>query len=105
MTGTESHHITLVNLVTVRPGITQQAVLDSLRHNTETVIMTLKGWISTTLIASCDGQRVVIHSQWDSAADVEAMRADPRMAAYFPNISELAAFDSMVGVDVLSHHR
>jgi len=96
---------TLVNIVTVRSHSTQDAVLASLRQNTETVIMTLKGWISTTLVASADGQRVVIYSQWDSAADIEAMRADPRMTAYFPHIAELAAFDSLVGTVVLVHQR
>jgi quinol monooxygenase YgiN len=97
-------HVTLINVLTVQPGATQQEVLEALRQNTETVIKTLKGWISTTLIAGSDGQRVVIHSHWHSAADVEAMRADPRMIAYFPIISALATFDSIVGLDVLSHH-
>jgi len=97
--------VTLINTVTVKPGATQSDVLDSLRYNTETVITTLKGWISTTLIASEDGGRVIIQSQWDSAADVAAMPTDPRMLAYFPEISELAAFDSTVGRVVLAHHR
>jgi len=96
--------ITLVNVVTVKSGNTQQAVLDSLRHNTETVIMTLKGWISTTLIVGGDGQRVVIYSQWEAVVDIEAMRSDPRMLAYFPKISELAAFDSMVGTVAMTRH-
>jgi len=96
---------TLVNIVTVRPNATQAAVLASLRQNTETVIMALKGWISTTLIASADGQRVVIYSQWDSPADIEAMRADPAMTAYFPQVSEIATFDSIVGTVVMVHQR
>jgi len=100
--------VTLINVVAVKPGATQSAVIDSLRHNTETVITTLKGWISTTLIASAPspgesgGDRVVIHSQWASADDIEAMRTDPRMQAYFPKISELASFDSMIGSVVLA---
>ncbi len=102
---TEPSSATLINVVTVKPGASQQAVLESLRHNTETVIMTLKGWVSTTLVASTGGDRVIIYSQWDSAADIEAMRADPRMQAYFPKISELAAFDATVGGVVLAHRR
>jgi len=96
--------ITLVNVLTVRAG-TQQALLASLRENTETVIRTLQGWISTRLIASSDGQRVVIYSEWDSAADLDAMRADPRMQAYFPYVAELATIDSTTGTAVLTHHR
>lgn len=96
--------ITLINVLSVSPE-RQQELIESLRQNTETVIKTLKGWVSTSLIASSDGKRVVIHSQWDSAADVEAMRSDPRMQAYFPKIMALASLDSIVGTDVVSHHR
>jgi quinol monooxygenase YgiN len=67
--------------------------------------MTLKGWRSTTLVTSADGHRIVIYSQWDSQADIEAMRNDARMMAYFPQIGELAAFDSMIGTVALSHQR
>ncbi|AZG08988.1 antibiotic biosynthesis monooxygenase [Pigmentiphaga sp. H8] len=104
MTIAAQQAVTLVNVLSVHPG-KQQELLASLRQNTETVIRTLPGWISTRLIASGDGKRIVIHSQWDSAADVEAMRADPRMQAYFPTIRDLASFDSILGTDVLSHHR
>ena len=96
--------ITLVNILTVRAGM-QQALLASLRENTETVIRTMQGWISTRLIASSYGQRVVIYSEWDSAADLDAMRADPRMQAYFPHVAELATIDSTAGTAVLTHHR
>ncbi len=105
MAATATQPVTLINVLAVQPGVAQQAVIDSLHQNTETVIMTLKGWISTTLVASSDGKRVIIHSHWDDVADIDAMRADPRMIAYFPEISEMASFDSMVGVDVLSQHR
>ena len=93
--------VTLINIISVKPGVQQSAVIDSLRQNTETVIKTLKGWQSTSIIASHDGQRAVIHSVWDSEADINAMRSDPRMQAYFPKISELASFDSTVGTRVL----
>jgi quinol monooxygenase YgiN len=96
--------ITLINVLSVEPQ-KQPALVGLLRENTETVIKTLKGWISTSLIASGDGKRVVIHSQWESLADVEAMRTEPRMAAYFPKIVALASFDSIAGTVVLSHQR
>jgi quinol monooxygenase YgiN len=87
---------TLVNVLTVDPA-NQTQLLELLRANTDKVIRTLDGWIATNLIASADGTRVVIHSQWRDVASVEAMRRDPRMVAYFPRIAALAAFDSIVG--------
>jgi quinol monooxygenase YgiN len=86
----------LLNILTFDP-INQGRLLEMLRDNTDTVIRTLDGWISTTLIASADGRRVVIHSQWRDAAAVAAMRSDPRMVAYFPKLAALASFDSIVG--------
>lgn len=96
--------VTLVNVLSVEPR-KQQELVELLRQNTETIIKTLKGWIATSLIASGDGKRVIIHSHWDTAADVEAMRSDPRMQAYFPRIKELASFDSMTGAVVMAHQR
>ena len=57
---------TLVNVLTVDPA-NQTRLLDLLRANVDTVIRTLDGWIATNLIASADGTRVVIHSQWRNA--------------------------------------
>ena len=104
MTTAANTPVVLVNVLSVKPE-TQRELLESLRHNTETVIMTLKGWIATNLIASTDGKRVVIYSHWETPADVDAMRSDPRMQAYFPKISELASFDSTVGSVVVAHQR
>jgi hypothetical protein len=73
MTTATETPVTLINLLTVAPE-RQQELVALLRENTETVITTLKGWIATSLIPSADGTRVVIHSQWDGAADVAAMR-------------------------------
>jgi quinol monooxygenase YgiN len=86
----------LLNILTVDPS-NQGRLLEMLRDNTDMVIRTLDGWISTTLIASADGKRVVIQSQWRDAAAVAAMRSNPRMVAYFPKLAALASFDSIVG--------
>jgi len=87
---------TLLNVLTVDPSH-QAQLLEMLRENIETVIRTLDGWIATTLIASTDGSRVVIHSQWQDNAAIAAMRVDPRMVSYFPKLAALASFDSIVG--------
>ena len=87
---------TLINVLTVDPRNTA-TLLDLLRTNTDTVIRTLDGWISTSFIAAADGTRIVIHSQWRDAASIEGMQRDPRMVAYFPQFSALASFQSIVG--------
>ena len=96
--------IILINLLKVKPG-QQDALIALLKQNIDTVIRTLDGWKATRLIAAQDGAGVVIHSEWETPAAVEAMRSDPRMKAYFPKIIELASFDSITGSTVLSEAR
>lgn len=86
----------LINLLKVEPG-EQAALLALLKQNIESVVRTLEGWRTSRLIAGNDGASVVIYSEWDSPDAIEAMRADPRMKAYFPRILELARFDSSMG--------
>ena len=88
--------VILINLLKVKPG-KQEALVALLKQNTETVIRTLHGWKTTRLIAAKDGTGVVIYSEWETPAAIEAMRSDPRMKAYFPKIIQLASLDSLVG--------
>ena len=92
--------VILINLLKVKPG-KQDALIALLKQNTDTVVRTLHGWKTTRLIAAKDGAGVVIYSEWETPAAVEAMRSDLRMKAYFPKIIELASFDSLVGSAVL----
>jgi quinol monooxygenase YgiN len=96
--------VILINLLKVKPG-KQDALIALLQHNTDTVIRTLQGWKTTRLIAAGDGAGVVIYSEWENAAAVEAMRSDPRMQACFPEVMELASLDSIMGSAVLSETR
>ncbi len=93
--------VILINLLKVKPG-EQDALIALLKQNIDTVIRTLQGWKTTRLIAAMDGHSIVIYSEWMTAADVNAMRSDPRMQAYFPKILELASVESVVGAAVLS---
>ncbi|HEV7307123.1 antibiotic biosynthesis monooxygenase family protein [Ensifer sp.] len=93
--------VTLVNVLTVEPG-KQAQLITLLKRNIDTVIRTLDGWRTSRLIAAKDGASVVIYSEWETPAAVEAMRADPRMKAYFPQILELASLQSVVGEMVFS---
>jgi quinol monooxygenase YgiN len=96
--------VILINLLKVKPG-KQDALIALLKQNTDTVIRTLQGWKTTRLIAAQDGAGVVIYSEWETPAAVEAMRSDPRMRAYLPQIIELASLDSIVGWAVASETR
>lgn len=96
--------VILINLLKVKPG-KQDALIALLKQNIETVIRTFDGWRMTRLIAAKDGTGVVIHSEWETPAAVDAMRNDPRMRAYFPRISELASLDSIMGSPVLTETR
>lgn len=93
--------VILVNVLRAKPG-KQDALIALLKQNTDAVIRTLPGWKATRLIAARDGAAVVIHSEWDTQAAVEAMRGDPRMKAYFPRIMELASFESIMGEGVMN---
>jgi quinol monooxygenase YgiN len=93
---------TLVNILTVEPE-NQTTLIDKLRENTQNVISTLPGWISTSVHASHDQRRVVIYSQWRDLDSVRAMQSHPQMRAYFPQIAALASFDS-ISCDVAYNH-
>jgi len=88
--------VILINLLKVKPE-RQDALIALLKQNTDTVVRTLHGWKTTRLIAAKDGASVVIYSEWQTPAAVEAMRSDPRMKAYLPKILELASLDSIMG--------
>ena len=94
---------TLINILTVEPE-NQQKLIRLLRDNTESVVSSLEGWISTSFIAATDQRHVVIYSEWRNLASVEAMRANPDMVAYFPRIAALAAFDGFAGDVVYTRH-
>ncbi len=94
---------TLINILTVEPE-NQPKLIALLQDNTENVVSTLGGWISTSFIAAKDQRRVAIYSQWRDLASVQAMRDHPDMAAYFPRIAALAAFDGFAGDVVYSRH-
>lgn len=96
--------VILINLLKVKPG-KQDALIALLKQNIDTVVRTLHGWKTTRLIAAKDGAGVVIYSEWETPAAIEAMRSDPRMKAYFPKIIDLASVDSLVGSAVFSETR
>lgn len=96
--------VTLINLLKVDPG-KQAELIEMLKRNIDTVVRTLDGWRTSRLIAGSDGASVVIYSEWETPTAVEAMRADARMKAYFPQILEVASLQSILGETVFSDNR
>jgi heme-degrading monooxygenase HmoA len=84
---------TLINVLTVEPA-NQRKLVDMLTSATDGLFSTFAGWISTSLLASTDGKRVVIYSQWRSSRDIEAFRKNPDVGPYFQQIAALAKFES-----------
>ncbi|MBK5566558.1 antibiotic biosynthesis monooxygenase [Ensifer sp. 2YAB10] len=96
--------VTLVNVLKVEPD-KQAQLIALLKRNIDTVIRSLAGWRTSRLIAARDGTSVIIYSEWETQASVEAMRSDVRMKAYFPQILELASLESILGEAVFSDNR
>jgi quinol monooxygenase YgiN len=99
-----SKPVVLINVLKVESK-KQEALIALLTQNIDTVVRTLDGWKTSRLIASADGATIVIYSEWETPAALEAMRDDPRMKACFPKILELASVDSIIGATVLSKTR
>ena len=68
----------------------QGAIVASLSRFTDDVTAALPGFIAVAVHASVDGARVVNYVQWRSAADMDAMRSDPRFAAHMAEVGSLA---------------
>src|SRR5260370_41222645 len=94
---------TLSNILTVAPK-NEPEPIELLRANTEKVVSTPEGWISTSFIVAKDRRRVAIYSQWRDLASVEAMQTNPAMRAYFPRIAALAAFEGFAGDVTYADH-
>lgn len=80
---------TLINTFTVEAG-KSDAVVASLRDVTENVMRTLPGFIGASVHTSTDGTHVANYVQWRTAADCQAMFADPRAQAHMAEVSALA---------------
>ncbi|MDR8020172.1 antibiotic biosynthesis monooxygenase family protein [Nesterenkonia aerolata] len=81
--------VTFVNVIDVNPG-KQQEVIDLLIEGTEKVISKRPGFISVTLLASLEKNRVINIARWESGAAVKATQADPAAADYAARTASLA---------------
>ena len=86
---------TLVNIFTVTPD-TQPKTHALLKESIETLFRTLPGWISSNLVKSRDGTRIIVYSQWRSADDIEAYRRDPGFQAHIRRFDSTQVPDSFI---------
>jgi len=84
---------TLVNVFTAEPD-NQAEVLALLQDGIETMFNKMPGWISSNVLKSRDGSRVVVYSQWRDSKDIDALRQDPRMRPYLQRFGALAKHET-----------
>lgn len=86
----------LVNLISIFSVDTpnQPALLKTLQDGTETFFSQMPGFISSTVLVSRDGKRVINYSQWRTADDIAAFRRDGRFLPYLQQLRALASIES-----------
>ena len=94
--------VTLINVFTAKPG-KQQELARTLAEGTRSFFSKQPGSLSSSVVVGGDGSKVANISQWRSADDIAAFRADPRFADYMKCIVGLAAGESMMGHTTYSH--
>ena len=82
----------LINVFTVEPH-NQQRLIDLLVEATERSVRQAAGFISARLHRSLDGTKVTMYAEWRSAADYEAMRANPAPLPYLQQALAIARFE------------
>jgi heme-degrading monooxygenase HmoA len=80
---------TLINVFTVQSG-RQRELVELLTTATEEVMRHRPGFVAANIHASTDGTRVVNYAQWGSAADFEAMLADPEAQVHMRQAAAIA---------------
>lgn len=89
---TDDQSIVMINVFTVSPG-DQDRLVDLLTSATSGVVDQAPGFISAALHKSVDGTKVAMYARWRSAADYEAMRADPRPLPYLKEALGFSTFE------------
>jgi heme-degrading monooxygenase HmoA len=85
--------VNLINIFSV-DNLNQRALLNALQGGTETFFSQMPGFVSSTILASKDGKRVINYSQWRSADDIAGFRQDSRFLPYLQQLRSLASVES-----------
>jgi heme-degrading monooxygenase HmoA len=81
--------VVFVNVIEVEPA-RQREVVGLLKEATESVIRRRQGFLSSMILASLDGARVINVARWQSAEAVKATQSDPAAAEYAKRLLSLA---------------
>jgi heme-degrading monooxygenase HmoA len=86
----------LVNLISIFSvdNLNQRALLKALQDGTETFFSQMPGFVSSTVLVSKDGKRVINYSQWRTVDDIAAFRRDSRFLPYLQQLRALASIES-----------
>lgn len=84
-----NNEVTFINILDVQEGH-QGDVISILDVLTDAVISKQPGFISMSVMASKDGKRIVNVAKWASAADLQALQANPAAAEYGQKLHGLA---------------
>jgi heme-degrading monooxygenase HmoA len=92
--GSQTHTVTLVNVFTVEPD-NQQRLVNLLKEGTIEFFSKAPGFISSRVLSSKDGTRVINYSQWKSLEAVAAFRQDSYFAPYIQRLKALSSAESI----------
>ena len=88
----DAPRVVLINVFTVEHD-NQQSLIDLLVEATERSVRQAAGFVSARLHRSLDGTKVTMYAEWRSAADYEAMRADPSPLPFLQQALAIARFE------------
>ena len=92
-------YLTFINTFTVEPE-RAEALIQALKHSTEEIFRSKKGFISVNLHMSRDHKRVVNYAQWQSKEDYVAAFKTPEVQAHIKEIAALAVSFDPVDYDL-----
>ena len=91
--------ITFINMFTVQPD-QQQTALHHIQQVYTEVVRYQPGFIDAQLLQSLDGKRVTAVAHWESEADLQALRSQPR----FQELHNEAFYAAIVSNESHTYH-
>jgi quinol monooxygenase YgiN len=95
--------VVLVNVFSC-PPTNQQRLVEVWQRGTAELMRDLPGCISANIHRSLDGTRVINYAQWSNREAFRATLANPKVTAYFAELSQIGT-PAPVLAEVVSVHR
>jgi quinol monooxygenase YgiN len=84
--------------------LNQQRLVEAWQRGTDDLMRYLPGFISANIHRSLDGTKVINYAQWASPRAFQATLTDPKVQAYFEELSQIGT-PAPVLAEVVSVHR